>query len=155
MASAVLALLSFPALPLDPMPFQVNMDPKSRPVPVEIVRPASEHEATIEHLERFADLMDRRFMLPGSRIGVGLDSILGFLPVVGDVATAGPGLYLLVRAHRMGIRKRTLLRMGKNLAIDLVVGAIPLFGDLFDIAFRSNVKNVELIKRDLRRQAAL
>ncbi|QDV09096.1 hypothetical protein Poly30_46530 [Planctomycetes bacterium Poly30] len=131
------------------------MDTQPRPARVEIVPPPSPHDATVEHLEKFADLMDRRFTIPGSTIGVGLDSILGFLPVVGDAATAGPGLYLIARAHRMGIRKRTLLLMGKNLLIDLGVGSIPLLGDLFDIAFRSNVKNVELIKRDLRKQAAL
>lgn len=115
---------------------------------------APKHEATLEHLQSFADLMDRRLTIPGSNIGVGLDSILGLLPVVGDVATAGPGLYLIGRARGLGVRKRTLLAMAKNLVIDLGVGAIPLFGDLFDIAFRSNVKNVELIRRDLRKQGA-
>jgi len=113
------------------------------------------HEASVGRLEKMADLLDQRFTIPGTRIGVGLDAVLGLIPGVGDTVTAIPGLYLIGRAKTLGVRKRTLLRMAKNLGIDLVIGAIPLVGDWFDIGFRSNVKNVALIRSDLRRQAEL
>lgn len=108
----------------------------------------------IADLERLADLMDSRFRVPGTDIRFGLDAVLGLVPGVGDGLVSLPGVYIIVRAHRMGAPFLLLSRMALNLTIDLVVGAIPLLGDLFDVGFRANRRNVALLRRHFSRAAS-
>ncbi|MFX4223217.1 MAG: DUF4112 domain-containing protein [Thalassobaculum sp.] len=105
----------------------------------------------IDDLERLADLMDSRFRIPGTGIRFGVDAVLGLVPGIGDGLVTVPGVYILVRAHRMGAPFLLLARMALNLAIDLVVGTIPLVGDIFDIGFRANRRNVALLRRHFAR----
>lgn len=105
----------------------------------------------IDDLERLADLMDSRFRIPGTGIRFGFDAVLGLVPGIGDGLVTVPGVYILVRAHRMGAPFLLLARMALNLAIDLVVGTIPLVGDIFDIGFRANRRNVALLRRHFAR----
>ncbi len=79
----------------------------------------------------------------------GWDSLLGLVPGLGDVATIGPAAYLLYRGRAMGARKRTLARMAANSGVDLVIGAIPVVGDLFDVLFKANIRNIDLLKADI------
>ena len=99
--------------------------------------------------ERWASALDTRFRLFG--VPVGWDSILGLIPGVGDAVTVVPSALMISSGYRAGIRKRMLLRMAANTGIDLFVGAIPLVGDLFDVAFKSHRKNVAILRDEYAR----
>ncbi|MFZ1428460.1 MAG: DUF4112 domain-containing protein [Geminicoccaceae bacterium] len=113
--------------------------------------PADPVEATLARLDRFAFILDEAFRIPGTRWRIGLDGVVGLVPVVGDVLTAAVALYPLAEGWRHGVPKRVLARMLGNLGLDLTVGAIPILGDLFDMRFKSNRRNVELLRRHFRR----
>jgi len=105
------------------------------------------HGANARELERLARWMDSVFEIPGLGLRFGLDSLLGLLPGGGDVATSIISIYILSAATRHGVPRVTLLRMALNIAIDLVVGAVPIVGDLFDVYWKANQRNVELLHR--------
>lgn len=111
----------------------------------------SDRRRRVARLNRLATSLDAKFTLPGLRIPIGWDSILGLIPGVGDVVTAGPGAAMIYEVRRMGGRKRAMARMGVNTGIDMLVGSIPLVGDLFDVAFKSHRKNAEILKAELGR----
>src|SRR5882724_4932778 len=93
-------------------------------------------------------LLDDAVFIPGTRIGVGLDAILGFLfPTIGDAATGLASLALLVLGFQMRVPKVVLVRMVFNILLDTLLGSIPLVGDAFDLFWRSNRRNLELIQR--------
>jgi hypothetical protein len=100
-------------------------------------------------LEALEVALERLFVVPGIRRNIGLDSIVGLIPVVGDVITAGLGAYLVWEARNLGLSKLQLTRMAGNVGLDAAIGAIPLVGDLFDFAFRSNSRNIRILKRHL------
>ena len=109
----------------------------SRRAPVEI-------EQSLDQLSRW---MDGLFRIPGTGWRFGLDAIVGLVPGLGDTATSAVSLYILAAGVRYRVSKATLLRMGLNIGIDYAVGSIPLVGDLFDMFWKSNQKNVELLRR--------
>lgn len=100
-------------------------------------------------MEAMEKLLERSLTIPGTRIGVGLDAVLGVIPVFGDAVAAALGAYLIWEARNLGLPKWKLWRMAGNIAIDTAVGAVPVAGDLFDFAFRSNSRNLKLVKRHL------
>lgn len=100
-------------------------------------------------VEFLARLLDGAFQVPGSRIRFGLDALIGIVPGVGDALTSLLSLYILHAAGRHGLPRTAVLRMAVNLIIDLTLGAIPIFGDVFDIFWRANEKNVALLRRHL------
>lgn len=100
-------------------------------------------------LEAVEGVLERAFVVPGINRPVGLDAILGLIPVVGDVITTAMGAWLIWEARNLGMSKFQLARMAANVGVDTAVGAIPLVGDLFDFVFRSNSKNLRIIKRYL------
>lgn len=102
-----------------------------------------------DRLERLAGLMDSCIRVPGLGVRLGLDSLLGLIPGLGDAVSLVPAAYIILRAHRLGVPRRTLWRMALNSAVDTVVGAVPLLGDLFDVGFKSNHRNVALVKQHL------
>jgi hypothetical protein len=102
----------------------------------------------ITMLER---VLERALVIPGLNRGVGLDAALGFVPVAGDVIAGAMGLYLVWEARNLGMSKLTIARMLMNTATDTTLGAVPLVGDVFDFFFRSNTRNLRLIKRHLDR----
>ncbi|MEO8271100.1 MAG: DUF4112 domain-containing protein [Aureliella sp.] len=115
----------------------------------------TEIESGHHHLKRIralATLMDNAFRVPGTNFRIGWDSIIGLIPGVGDIITGIASASIVGYAVRLGVRKRVLVRMLANLGIDVTVGAIPLIGDLFDVAFKSNVRNVALLERELARR---
>ncbi len=93
--------------------------------------------------------MDSLFEIPGLRLRVGIDAILGLLPGVGDTASAFASVYLLNAATNFGVSRVTIARMTLNIVVDLVMGAIPIVGDLFDVYWKANRRNVELLRRHL------
>nr|WP_235917888.1 DUF4112 domain-containing protein [Croceibacterium xixiisoli] len=94
-------------------------------------------------------LLERSFIVPGINRPVGLDALVGLIPVAGDVIGAILGSYIIWEARNLGMSKWQLGRMAGNLAIDTALGAVPLAGDLFDFLFRANTRNVRIIKRHL------
>lgn len=100
-----------------------------------------------ESLDRLSWLLDDLFRIPGLGWRVGLDALVGLIPGVGDTATTAASFYVLASAVRYRVPKVTLLRMGLNLGIDYAVGALPLVGDVFDAWWKSNQKNVELLRQ--------
>lgn len=104
-------------------------------------------KADIEKLERLAIWMDSRFVIPGTSIRFGVDSLLGLIPGIGDTVTAISGAYLIRQAHKHGVPKRGMAQMIWNVFIDWLIGLIPLLGDIFDIGWKANRKNVEIIKK--------
>jgi hypothetical protein len=106
------------------------------------------HSATIRRLDRFAWLLDSAIRLPGG-FRIGLDGIIGLVPGLGDLAAAGLSSYIILEAARLKLPGRVLARMGLNVLLELVVGIIPIFGDLFDFAFKANRRNVRLLNEYL------
>jgi hypothetical protein len=100
----------------------------------------------VEAMER---LLDRAFAVPGTNMRVGLDGIVGLVPVVGDFITAAMGAWLVWEARNLGMSKFQLVRMAGNIGMDALIGAVPLVGDLFDFAFKSNTRNLRIMKRYL------
>jgi hypothetical protein len=102
-----------------------------------------------QRVEMLEQLLERSFHLPGTKIPVGLDSIVGLIPVLGDVVTAAMGGYMIWEARNLGMSKWQLTRMAANVGIDTLLGAVPLAGDAFDFLWRSNSKNLRIIKKHL------
>lgn len=113
-----------------------------------LARDVASARLRIEMMER---VLERAFVIPGLNRGFGLDAIIGFVPLAGDVITGVMGVYLVWEARNIGLPKRTIARMLMNVGVDTTLGAIPLFGDMFDFLFRSNTRNLRLIKRHLDR----
>lgn len=84
--------------------------------------------------------------LPGTGIRFGFDSLIGVIPVVGDTITLVPSAYILMQAHKSGASKGLLARMGANIGIDWLIGLVPLIGDLFDVGWKSNIRNAALLR---------
>ena len=93
--------------------------------------------------------MDTAIEIPGTRVTLGLDSIAGLIPVVGDVATALVALYIIREAQEMGAPKQLVYRMLANVGIDAAVGAIPVLGDVFDVGFKANQRNLKMLEKYL------
>ena len=106
-------------------------------------------EIDIDRLERLAHNMDNLVPIPGTKIRLGLDAVLGFVPVVGDILSLAPSVYIYRQGHRVGVPPHTKGRMIFNIAVDTAIGSIPILGDVFDIGFKSKMKNVALIRDHL------
>lgn len=126
------------------------MDEFKRPLPLGIELPTGRTPADIRRrMEAMERLLERSLTIPGTKIGVGLDAMIGVVPVVGDAIAAMLGAYLIWEANNLGLPKWKLWRMAGNVAFDAAVGAVPVAGDLFDFAFRSNSRNLKIVKRHL------
>ncbi len=90
--------------------------------------------------------MDRAFRIPGTGIRIGYDSLLGLIPGVGDVAAAAPAAWIVMESHRMGAPRSILARQVGNILIDVGFGAVPLIGDIFDVGYKANMRNVNLLR---------
>jgi hypothetical protein len=102
-----------------------------------------------KRVEALEHLLERSFVIPGVNYPIGLDTIVGLVPVLGDVVTAAMGSYIVWEARNLGLPKWKLWHMLGRVGIDTAVGAIPLVGDAFDLVYRSNTKNLRTIKRHL------
>ncbi|MEX2287972.1 MAG: DUF4112 domain-containing protein [Planctomycetaceae bacterium] len=98
-------------------------------------------------LEWLAHWMDSAFQIPGLGVRFGLDALIGLVPGLGDTLTSIVSLYILGAARRYGVSRVTMLRMALNIALDYVIGAVPLVGDLFDVYWKANQMNVALLRR--------
>ncbi len=103
----------------------------------------------VARLRRYAIWLDAGIPVPGTSLRFGLDPILGLVPGLGDAAGAILAGWLLVEAVRLGASRATVLRIAGNIAIDAGLGAIPVLGDIFDFAWKANLRNVALLERHL------
>jgi len=105
-------------------------------------------------LRRLAQVWDAALRVPGTPFAIGLDPLLGLVPGVGDALGAGVALWIVLQAARLGASTSTLLHMLGNVAIDALIGAVPVAGDVFDFAWKANLRNVALLERHLASPAA-
>lgn len=111
-----------------------------------------DHE--LRRLRRVAWRMDALVFLPGTNLTLGLDNILGLVPVVGDVATLAPSVWMIWKARDLGATPGALAFMVANLIADVLIGSIPVVGDLFDIWYNANIRNYRLLEKNLAARAA-
>ena len=98
-------------------------------------------------IEAMETLLERAFAVPGTNFRFGMDSIVGLVPVVGDVVTAAMGAWLVWEARNLGMSKFQIARMTGNVAFDTAVGFVPFLGDAFDFLFKSNTRNLRIVKK--------
>lgn len=107
------------------------------------------HLRRFDRLDHLSRRLDAAFRIPGTQFRVGYDAIAGLVPGIGDVAAALPAAWILLESHRMGLPASKLVRQGANIAVDTVVGSIPLLGSLFDAGFKANLRNVAILRAHL------
>jgi hypothetical protein len=117
----------------------------------DISRPQSRAER-IARIEWLSTLLDTAIVVPGTNIRFGLDALIGLVPGIGDIVSTALSLYIVREARALGAPRLLVARMLANVALDGVVGAVPVAGDLFDVAFRANRRNVGLLLTHLDRQ---
>jgi len=103
-------------------------------------------------LADLAFLLDSRWRVPGTNFRFGVDAVAGLLPVVGDAASALVSLHILMKAHRLGASGGLLTLMAGNVALDTIIGSIPVAGSIVDLFYKANNVNVRLLRRHLERQ---
>jgi hypothetical protein len=108
----------------------------------------------LRKLRKVAMRMDALFYIRGTRISIGLDNILGLVPVVGDLASVAPSIWIIHRAYRIGATPGTIVYMSLNTALDFVIGSIPIIGDIFDVLYNANLRNYAAIEVNLNNRAA-
>ncbi len=113
--------------------------------------PRSRGEA-LERLDWLSRLLDTALVIPGTKIRFGADAAIGLAPGVGDAITAALSCYIVYEAHRLGAPRHLIARMLGNVALDALVGSVPFFGDIFDVMFRANRRNVRLLREHFERQ---
>ncbi len=106
-------------------------------------------EQRVARARRLAELLDESVRIPVVNYRVGVDALVGLLPVVGDSFGLVCSLLIVAEGIRLGVSRRTLLVMLSNVCIDLLGGSIPLLGDVFDATWKANMRNVRLLERDL------
>jgi hypothetical protein len=106
-------------------------------------------EDSLARVTLVANLMDSAFIIPGLNRRVGLDAILGLIPGVGDALSAALASYIIWEARQLGLPRWKIARMVANVAVDTAIGAIPLAGDVFDVFFKSNQRNLRIIHEHL------
>jgi hypothetical protein len=100
----------------------------------------------LKRIRQISGVLDNAITIPGTQVGIGLDPILGLIPVAGDVLGLIASIYIIIESARLGVSRATLGRMVVNIIIDAVVGAIPMLGDLFDFAWKANTYNIKLLE---------
>lgn len=123
-----------------------------RPEPISFALPTGTDAASVRaRVVMMERLLERSFTIPGINKPVGLDALVGLVPVIGEVVTAAMGAYIVWEAKNLGVPKWKLARMGANVLFDTVIGAIPLIGDAADLVFRSNTRNLRILLRHIDR----
>ena len=136
----------------------ISKPPHSEP---EILSPAAQirlsdwqekqeaEEVHLERLESIAKMMDAQFKLPILPIPIGLDTIVGLIPGIGDTISLGVAGIIVAGAKRLGVPKQSLIQMAVNIFIDWLIGLVPIIGDLFDIGWQGNLRNVRIARANL------
>lgn len=106
---------------------------------------------SLQRARRLATVMDSAFRVPLTNRRIGFDSLIGLIPGIGDIATTAVSAMIVREAMRIGVSKRTLGLMVANIGVDMLIGSVPLLGDIFDFAFKSNMRNVDLLEREVQK----
>lgn len=127
-------------------PVRIDSGPAGRAGKLPLGRSAEDVRRRVEALEK---LLEHAFIVPGINQPVGMDFIVGLVPVAGDAIAAALGAYMVWEARNLGMSKTALARMAGNVGLDWLVGLVPFVGDAADFFFRSNTRNLRIIKRHL------
>jgi hypothetical protein len=100
-------------------------------------------------LHRFAETLDGAMTVPGTSFKVGLDPLIGVIPIVGDAISGSMSAYIIWKARQLGAPRRLVGRMAMNATLDALLGCIPLAGDIFDAAYKSNLRNMRMLRHHL------
>lgn len=126
------------------------MEQPKRPEKMGLDLPIGGDPASVRRrIEAMEQLLERSFTIPGVNYRVGLDAIAGLVPVVGDFVTAAMGAWIVWEAKNLGLPRWKLWRMAGNVVFDTAVGAVPIAGDAFDLLFRSNTRNLKIVRKHL------
>lgn len=125
----------------------------ARPVHAELITNPLRRNR-LEQLKQVARFLDSQFCIPGTNIEVGFDALIGLIPGVGDLISTAISVWLIREARRLGAPWWLIARMSWNVAVDTTIGVIPVVGDMFDVVWKANRKNIELLTRHLERTAA-
>jgi hypothetical protein len=106
----------------------------------------------VARIDALAQLLDSAFVLPGTNIRFGIDALIGLVPGIGDLISTALSLFIVREARALGAPRWMVARMLGNVAFDTVVGAVPLLGDVADVAFRANRRNVAMLRKHLARE---
>jgi hypothetical protein len=112
-------------------------------------------ETRLRRIALIAKIADTAVQVPGTDVKLGLDAVIGAVPVVGDVAMAAVALVLVNDARHLGVPRSDLAVMLRNIALDTTIGAVPFLGDLFDLVYRSNERNLRLVEKHIGRLDAV
>ena len=115
---------------------------------------AQDIDSELAHLRKVAWRMDALFYIPRTRVSIGLDNILGLVPVAGDVLTIGPSIYIIWKSYKLGATPGALAYMIGNTTLDLLIGSIPVIGDIFDVVYNANIRNYRALEANLNKKAA-
>ncbi|QQA41378.1 DUF4112 domain-containing protein [Pelagovum pacificum] len=110
-------------------------------------------EEELTRIRRVAWRMDAICYVPGTNLSLGLDNLFGLIPVVGDALSLAPSIWMIHHAHKIGATPGAIAYMIANLVVDVLIGSVPLIGDLFDIAYNANIRNYRLLEKNLARRA--
>tara|TARA_Y100000746_G_scaffold210404_1_gene200696 strand:+ start:373 stop:810 length:438 start_codon:yes stop_codon:yes gene_type:complete len=103
-------------------------------------------EEKLIRLKRLSERLDNTFTIPGTKYKIGIEALIGAVPIIGDLIGGILASYIMYSGMKMGAPPRIIARMAVNIAIDFAIGSIPIIGDLFDFVWKANRKNVELIE---------
>ncbi len=126
----------------------------ARSAAVESDRQSTAAGSNVTGLRQLARLLDAAVRIPGTNIRFGLDALLGLIPGAGDIAGGVLSTFIILQAANRGASGSVLTRMVMNVAVDSIVGAVPILGDLFDIGWKSNTRNMDLLERYVARPHA-
>ncbi|MGL5080853.1 MAG: DUF4112 domain-containing protein [Microcoleaceae cyanobacterium] len=115
------------------------------PRSISSITPAA-RAATVKQLRQLSNLLDNLIRVPGTSHGVGIDPIIGLIPGGGDMIGGALSTYIVFKAFQLDVPKETLVRMASNIVTETLVGTVPVFGDMFDVAWKANVRNVEMLE---------
>lgn len=114
---------------------------------MEPTRDETRSRSTISTVQQLARLLDAAVRVPGTNIRFGLDAVLGLIPGAGDIAGGLLSSFIILKAANLGAPRSVLARMVMNVAVDSIVGAVPILGDIFDVGWKSNVRNAALLEQ--------
>jgi len=121
---------------------------------VELDERQAREAVQLARLESVANVMDAQFKLPVLGLPIGLDTIIGLIPGIGDTISLGVAASIVYSAKRLGLGSRHMGRMGFNIFVDWLIGLVPIIGDLFDIGWRGNIRNVTIAREVLEQKWA-
>jgi hypothetical protein len=110
----------------------------------------AETAARLKRIKRLAWLVDAAFVIPGTTFRFGLNSLIGLAPGAGDAVLGVVSLYIIQQAAQLGVPRHLLMQMIGNVVLEVVVGSVPVLGDLFDVALKANLRNIRILEDHLR-----